>query len=85
MATALAWNNYDVNTEMLSGRGTVHDTVGICSQNLPTSVFDQEKDGIDIVDPVHQKQKKKKLTSKGVHQRIERVGTLQKEAHNSHI
>ena len=57
LATALGWDNYDVNTETLSGGGTVHDTVGICYQNLPTSVSDQEKDGIDIVDPVHQKQK----------------------------
>lgn len=35
LATGLAWDNYDVNTETLSGGGTVHDTVGICYQNVP--------------------------------------------------
>jgi hypothetical protein len=34
LATALAWDNYDENTETLSGMGTVHDTVGICYQNI---------------------------------------------------
>ena len=34
--TSLAWDNYDENCETLSGRGTVHDTVGISFQNVPT-------------------------------------------------
>jgi hypothetical protein len=38
LATALAWDNYDELTETLSGKGTVHDTVGICYQNVPGEV-----------------------------------------------
>ena len=34
LATSLAWDNYDENTETLSGSGTLHDTVGICYQNV---------------------------------------------------
>jgi len=34
LCTSLAWDNYDENTETLSGKGTLHDTVGICYQNL---------------------------------------------------
>ena len=30
----MAWDNYDENSETLSGSGTLHDTVGICYQNL---------------------------------------------------
>ena len=32
----LAWDNYDDITETLSGANTLHDTVGICYQNVPT-------------------------------------------------
>ena len=35
LATGLAWNNYDELTETLSGKNTLHDTVGICYQNKP--------------------------------------------------
>lgn len=34
LATGLAWDNFDQNTETVSGSGTVHDTVGICYQNM---------------------------------------------------
>ena len=34
LATALAWDNFDENIETMSGDGTVHDTVGICYQNI---------------------------------------------------
>ena len=34
LATGLAWDNYDENCETLSGSGTLHDTVGICYQNI---------------------------------------------------
>ena len=34
LATGLAWDNCDENTETLSGSGTLHDTVGICYQNI---------------------------------------------------
>ena len=33
LCTGLAWDNYDEMNETLSGRGTLHDTVGICYQN----------------------------------------------------
>lgn len=32
--TGLAWDNYDENRETLSGSGTLHDTVGICYENI---------------------------------------------------
>ena len=32
----LAWDNYDEITETLSGANTLHDTVGICYQNIST-------------------------------------------------
>ena len=37
LMTSLAWDNYDENTDTLSGSGTVHDTVGLCYQNIPTA------------------------------------------------
>ena len=36
LSTAVAWDNYDENSETLSGSGTLHDTVGICYQNIST-------------------------------------------------
>ena len=39
LATALAWDNYDVNTETLDGKNTLHSMVGICYQNrLPSEM-----------------------------------------------
>ena len=35
LVTATAWDNYDENVETLSGRGSLHDTFGICYQNIP--------------------------------------------------
>ena len=35
LSTGTAWDNYDENTETLSGKDTLHDTVGICFQNVP--------------------------------------------------
>ena len=34
LCTSLAWDNYDETIGTLSGKGTLHDTVGICYQNL---------------------------------------------------
>ena len=34
LCTGIAWDNYDENSETLSGSGTLHDTVGICYQNV---------------------------------------------------
>ena len=52
LSTAVAWDNFDENTETLSGSGTLHDTVGICYQNVveQTSTEDEasnttEQDG----------------------------------------
>lgn len=36
LSTGTAWDNYDENTETLSGSDTLHDTVGICYQNVST-------------------------------------------------
>ncbi|XP_045120480.1 uncharacterized protein LOC123509921 [Portunus trituberculatus] len=33
LGTACAWDNFDVNTETLDGKSTLHCTVGICYQN----------------------------------------------------
>ena len=35
LCTGLAWDSYAENTETLSGAKTLHDTVGICNQNIP--------------------------------------------------
>ena len=32
LSTSVALNNYEANSEQLSGSGTLHDTVGICFQ-----------------------------------------------------
>ena len=37
LCTALAWDNYDENNETMSG--TLHDTVGICYQNIDSSAL----------------------------------------------
>ncbi|MCG7875152.1 MAG: hypothetical protein N0C90_02335 [Candidatus Thiodiazotropha endolucinida] len=34
LGMGIAWDNYDENSETLSGSGTLHDTVGICYQNI---------------------------------------------------
>ena len=40
LAIGLAWDNYDENTETLSGSGTLHDTFGICYQNISVKIPD---------------------------------------------
>lgn len=47
LCTSLAWDNYDENTETLSGKGTLHDTVGICYQNIPAVVNEQPSETTD--------------------------------------
>ena len=55
LKTSLAWDNFDQNTETLSGAGTVHDTVGICYQNrMP----DSQEDVVDA--PPGQRKKKER-------------------------
>ena len=36
--TALAWDNFDVNLETLSGADSVHHTYGICYQNISSTI-----------------------------------------------
>ena len=50
--TGLAWDNYDELTETLSGRDTLHDTVGICYQNRPSHVVEASRtaDAMDTAD-----------------------------------
>ena len=49
-ATTLAWDNYDVNTETLDGKNTLHSTVGICYQNrLPSEMPIDETSVSEIV------------------------------------
>ena len=40
LSTALAWDNYDEFTESLSGSDSLHDTVGICYQNISEALGD---------------------------------------------
>ena len=47
LCMGLAWDNYDENIETLSGANTLHDTVGICYQNIdPESSFDNSDSSI---------------------------------------
>lgn len=34
LGTSVAWDNYDAFVETIDGKGTLHDTVGICFQNI---------------------------------------------------
>ncbi len=38
LCTGIAWHNYDELIETLSGAGTLHDTFGICYQNISPQV-----------------------------------------------
>ena len=40
LATGVAWDNYDVFVETMDGKNTLHDTVGICFQNVKTDIED---------------------------------------------
>jgi hypothetical protein len=52
LCTGISWDNYDENSETLSGGGTLHDTVGICYQNVmePTE-YDQSDHADEIPEP----------------------------------
>ena len=50
LMTSLAWDNYDENNETLYGAGTLHDTVGICYQNVPEA----RAESVDISSQEHQ-------------------------------
>ena len=46
LCTGIAWDNYDENSETSetseSGSGTLHDTVGICYQNMNQTTEDNQ-------------------------------------------
>ena len=60
LCTSLAWDNYDEMTETLSGKGTLHDTVGICYQNISKDVHPdtQQAPGPELTTPVTDSQQK---------------------------
>ena len=41
LSTGLAWDNFDINIETLSGENTIHHTYGICYQNIMPSENNQ--------------------------------------------
>ena len=46
LSTALAWDNFDELIETLSGKNTLHDTMGICYQNkIPNEANSNADDG----------------------------------------
>lgn len=47
LLTSLAWDNFDENIETMSGAGTLHDTVGICYQIVPTN-YSSDLKSVDI-------------------------------------
>ena len=51
LITGLAWDNFDQNTDTLSGSGTIHDTVGICYQNVRPSLHSHEHNSSVPVSP----------------------------------
>ena len=64
LATALAWDNYDENTETLSGAGTLHDTFGICYQNtMPEIPTEPDPDTSEPEIPVSTGEKRKRSFS----------------------
>ena len=59
LCTGIAWDNYDENSETLSGSGTLHDTVGICYQNMKQTTEDnQDYDTDNIIKPRKAKPKR---------------------------
>ena len=81
LATALAWDNYDVNTETLSGGGTVHDTVGIRYQNIVPAIIPKQREAIKYQQRFSPTETKEK-TNKSFRRRTESVRTIQKEVKN---
>ncbi len=64
LGTGLAWDNYDENAETLSGSGTVHDTVGICIQDLTDAppIVEEEQAGQHInIEEIHDRKQRKRL------------------------
>ena len=60
LATGVSWDNYDGDTETLSGAGTLHDTVGISYQNLdPTEIYNRPEENLSERMPAKQKSRKR--------------------------
>ena len=51
LSTGTAWDNYDELNETLSGKNTLHDTVGICYQNIPEHHPDPNGNILEIGNP----------------------------------
>ena len=67
LATSIAWDNYDEITETLSGSNSLHDTAGICYQNVVPLVLDfyQVPENVDIqTDQLPQRQGKRSFAYK---------------------
>ncbi len=64
LGTGLAWDNYDENAETLSGAGTVHDTVGICIQDVIDAppIIEEEQSG--TVEEIQDRKQRKRLFDK---------------------
>ena len=69
LCMGIAWDNYDENIEPLSGASTLHDTVGICYQNVSSETIVSEDcvpsgSHLSVGEPIKQKTSKRyfKLT-----------------------
>ncbi len=62
LCTGIAWDNYDELIETLSGAGNLHDTFGICYQNILPQVSkgDQPSASTDQLSTAHLLGTKKK-------------------------
>lgn len=68
LCTSLAWDNYDENTETLSGSGTLHDTVGICYQNIiDETTEDPTTEAPPARDPIQETDSKRKISKRVFH------------------
>ncbi|RUM44802.1 MAG: hypothetical protein DSY80_04010, partial [Desulfocapsa sp.] len=74
LATGLAWDNYDENTETISGGNTLHDTVGICYQNINTAEIHTPTDNISMATPTAEHYMARKVSKRSL---VLRETTLQ--------
>ena len=60
LATGLAFDNYDRYIETLSGKGTLHDTVGIAYQLMPSVDGETSTSQVDVASPTCKSRKKRR-------------------------
>jgi len=72
LSTSLAWDNFDHNNETLSGKDTLHDTVGICYQNIMQvdETCSNDKENQPNL-PTNKKRLRKRTLDSGSHNIIE--------------